>query len=90
MSECGTYSAYQAHKRAGEDADPACRRAAADYLAAWRTDHPVGRAEERRRNRARSKALRRLGRMHSDELQALILEELANERPSLYRQEART
>lgn len=36
FNDCGTYAAYQRHRRSGEEACSACREACARYMADWR------------------------------------------------------
>lgn len=43
-SSCGTPSGYRRHKRNGNDACPACKRALADYMNKYRHDRGISKA----------------------------------------------
>lgn len=74
--QCGTYEAYQAHRRRGETFDDACRAANSAYKAKWRAASPVGRRNEIDRSKARERAQRALARRHPDEFRELLHAEL--------------
>ena len=73
---CGTYTGYQRHKRAGEEACEPCRAANAAHQKAWRAGHPSQRDRERQRTAARSRALWRLADLYPNVFRRLYLEEL--------------
>ena len=73
MADCGTYAGYVAHVSAGEPTCPPCRRAASDYMRAWRAKRPAEAAARDKAQKAlRDRALRILGRRHLGELQAIV------------------
>lgn len=76
-AECGTYAGLGAHRRADEDPCDACKRAGAAYMARWRKRRPDLHAENLATQEARSRALRRLARMHPRDMRRLYLEEMA-------------
>jgi hypothetical protein len=69
---CGTYAAYQRHKRKGEPSDDACREANRRYSAERRASSPAARGYDRQYNQARAGALEELGRKHSAEFHRLL------------------
>lgn len=72
---CGTYSGYQKHKRRGEPACEPCTIANREYHREYR-DRPHARAEARRVNSARQRALWRLADLHREDYLRLCDEEL--------------
>ena len=74
LHRCGTYGAYQRHRRAGETPCTECRRALREYVAAWRqkTGNPRGKTY----NAAYSRAVSRLVAAHKSLFDALLDEEL--------------
>ena len=73
--ECGTYAAYQRHRRRRERACDACREASRVYHSNRRRD-PKVRAAENRDTNARSRALWRLADEHRARFRELFAEEL--------------
>lgn len=69
---CGTYAAYQRHKRKREPSDDACREANRRYSAERRASSPAARGYDRQYNHARTRALEELGRKHPAELHRLL------------------
>lgn len=75
---CGTYAAFQRHKKAGEEIDGPCRRAAADHARKWREKSPdLFRASLTIEN-ARHRAHVRLVELHPEDFQRLFDEEKAS------------
>ena len=74
--ECGTYGAYQAHRRRKEPIDDACRAANTAYKTRWRANNPAGLHNEMDRARARARAQRKLAKRHPDEFRELLHAEL--------------
>jgi hypothetical protein len=72
---CGTYGAYQAHRRRGETPCAPCRRANADYMAEIRRRYPRHRQRDYERTVIRNRALARLAELHPEEFEALLTEE---------------
>lgn len=77
-AECGTYAGAQAHRKRGEAACDDCKRAQADYTAAWRR-RTKGPNEQHHKaiGRARWRAIRRLMAAHPAEWERLFAEERA-------------
>ena len=73
---CGTYAGYNQHKRDRTRVCPACRTAATKYQRERRKKDPEAYAEEVFMNKARSRALWALARIHPHEFQALVAEEV--------------
>lgn len=74
---CGTYAGYIEHRRRGEDADPACRRANTDYSQQRRAQDPEQVEQHRAYNRAYQRALRRLRDENERQFRQLLRRELA-------------
>lgn len=75
-SQCGTYAGYQRHRKAGEAACDACKKAQADYVAAWRRrTTSVKEQLHKATGRARWAAISRLIDAHPDEWERLFAEE---------------
>lgn len=76
MTECGTYAAYQRHKRRGEPACQPCCLARNAYAAhRWADATPETRLAKRVHRRAYERALSRLRQQHRGEFAALLREE---------------
>lgn len=78
LKPCGTWSAYQRHRTAGEEPCGPCRQAANDYHRARRKD-PGLRARIKRENRVQSRAAWRLVDEHRDRFRELVAEEMKRE-----------
>lgn len=76
LQPCGTYGAYQRHRRKKEPVDEACRAANRDRARERRTD-PELCAEDTARNAARIRALRRLAHEYPERYRQLATEELS-------------
>ncbi|MGL5908736.1 MAG: hypothetical protein ACRCZP_01965 [Phycicoccus sp.] len=76
MSEHGSYSRAQRHRKDGERPCSVCLAAEATYQRAWRAD-PQNRRQAMRQRRARRRALSALARTHPQEYRELYLTELA-------------
>lgn len=74
VQPCGTYAAYERHRRRGEQPDQDCVDAARTYSAAR---HQRNRHHQRHEDAARRRAHRRLAAAHQTEFRALYLRELA-------------
>jgi hypothetical protein len=74
--DCGTYAAYQRHKREGVAVDDACRTANNAYQQTLRSSSPALRDREYRTNNARRRAGNRLIAAHLAEFRELLAEEL--------------
>lgn len=73
----GSYAAYQYCRNHPDGPCAACREAANAYMRAWRArNQPTGTSAHQR---ARARALRRLGRLYPADLQRLLHEELEKE-----------
>lgn len=72
---CGTYPAYQRHRRRHEPACDACKEANAERSRKLRSD-PAVMQEQYARNNARIKALWRLSHEYPERFRQLVLEEL--------------
>lgn len=68
---CGTKGGYDRHRRNDEEPDEACRQAHNQAVNAHRNKKGY--------NRARSRALNRLSRLHPEDFQRLYTDELATE-----------
>jgi hypothetical protein len=77
-SKCGTYAGWNAHRKAGEKACDACRKACADYMRGYRQRR--GPEPDRWRSRTRSAALERLAAKYPDQF-ARLLEQVRREHP---------
>lgn len=75
----GTYAGYQRHRLEGEVACAPCRDAIRDYMRMVRSERKDVASWERASNRARSKALWRLAKLHRDEYDRLYADELRAE-----------
>lgn len=73
---CGTYAGYQRHHRHGEYACVDCKEANRLYHAKIRAEKPEFRAEEKRRQAARDRALARLSRKFPRTYRKYYAEEL--------------
>ncbi len=74
IPSCGTYRAYQRHRRYNQPVDDACRQARNDYTAEHRQKPDAG-ERMRRYNRARHRALERLRLMYRADFYRLFREE---------------
>ena len=74
---CGTTSAYQRHRRRGEEACDACKAALRTYQAEYRAANPNSRAKELRKSNARVRALWKLRLEYPQRFNELYAEELA-------------
>lgn len=82
VQPCGTYAAWQRHRKRGEDPCPEDVQAKRDYQAAYRerAGRPdVTPPEVRAYRRARVRALDRLAQTYQTAFAALLDEELAKE-----------
>jgi hypothetical protein len=79
--ECGTYAAYQRHKRRVEPIDDACREANRVYAANYRASNPQARTRDRTYGNARHRALQRLRQRHPAEFNRLLAEEIVASQP---------
>lgn len=73
---CGTYAAYQRHRKNGETPCAKCRAANAQYMRWLRETSPTARAKNTERVAARDRALVRLKAMHPGLYRALYTEEM--------------
>lgn len=76
VQPCGTYGAYQRHRRNGEAACDACTKAGREYIARYRAENPDKYADEVEMNNARSRALWQLSRMYPGKFRSLVKAEL--------------
>lgn len=76
---CGTYAAYQRHRRRSEQPCAPCRVAATTYHRELRRDSAETRASINRQSRVQSRALHRLRQSHPDEYRKLYVEEMHRE-----------
>jgi hypothetical protein len=77
LQQCGTYGAYQRHRKRGETPCDADRQASATYMADLRQRRPevVGRDQDRKA--ARDQAMRRFAEEYPARFRRLLVEELA-------------
>ena len=80
IAPCGTYAAYQRHKKLGETPCQPCKDANAAHQRQWRSD-PDNHARTQAANNARHRALQRL----ADEYPKRFLELLNEERLPIHR-----
>jgi hypothetical protein len=73
--KCGTNAGYEAHRHAGTPTCGPCRAAHSAYTTAWRLRPEVG-AHDHRRQKARRRALARLGREYPQRFSELLADEL--------------
>lgn len=79
MADCGTYSGYQAHRNADEDACEPCKAAARAYQADYRKRNPQTGVRQMATQAARMRALRRLAIRHPAEFRRLYEQERAKD-----------
>lgn len=72
MPDCGEYAAVQAHRKAGEPLDDACRAAENQYAADNRLANPSGRRRAVRRQNAIERVRYRVANRHPLELKAAL------------------
>jgi hypothetical protein len=77
VAPCGTYGAYQRHRKAGEEPCQPCRDANAQYTREFRRSRPELYARELASKYARWRALERLAREHPKRFATLLNEERA-------------
>lgn len=75
--DCGTYKAYQRHRKQGTEVDEACRVAKNDYASELRNKNPNLRRRQLAYSTARSRALERLAKAHRKEFAQLLKQERA-------------
>jgi len=75
FEDCGTYAAYQRHKKRGIPIDDDCKAALREYMREYRENHPDTLKRDRRVATARSRALTRLANAHPGEYSRLLREE---------------
>lgn len=78
--ECGTYRGWAAHRRADEYPCHPCKQANAAYMQGWRKRRPEMHAEHVATQDARNRALRRLARLHPQDMRRLYAAEMASAR----------
>lgn len=76
VQPCGTYGAYQRHRRNSEDPCDACTKAAREYTAGYRDKNPDKLRGEMDMNNARTRALWQLSRMYPGKFRSLVKAEL--------------
>ncbi len=76
LQPCGTYAAYQRHRKHGEEPCADCRAANTEYSVQYRRNSPGEREKNLNRMNARSRALVRLKAMHPGQYRALYTEEM--------------
>jgi hypothetical protein len=81
---CGTYGAYQAHRKRGQEPCDACRAANAAYERQYRKNSPELYARELAAQYAKERALRRLASEYPERFTELLNEE----RLAVYRPDA--
>ena len=74
---CGTYAAYQRHKKLRDQIDDACRRANTEYKRRYRRTRPDAKERDRIYSIARWRALERLRRAHMHEFHRYFTDETA-------------
>lgn len=79
LQRCGTYGAYQRHRRNREDPCEECRVAAVTYHRDLRQKSATARANSNRQSRVQSRALHRLRQKYPAEFRAFFMEELQRE-----------
>lgn len=72
MPDCGEYAAVQAHRKAGEPLDDACRAAENRYAADNRLANPSGRRRSVRRQNAIERVRHRVANRHPLELKTAL------------------
>ena len=85
-AECGTYAAYQQHRKRGEAACQACRAAGTAYMREYRARKAPGAIEAQTAGRATSRALWRLRQMHWADFELLFADEMRVERMAARRE----
>ena len=78
----GTYAGYNEHHREGTSPCAECRAAANAYHKKWRKKGSAGAQRERDMQNAASRARWRLAKLHPDEYQALLAEEVLASDPA--------
>jgi len=77
--EHGSYAGYQWHRKNGEPPCDECVLANSSYQTAWRRNNPDKHAAQQRTQYARIRALRKLAKLHPEDMRQLYQQELKHQ-----------